>query len=38
MNEEINLLVLPRGFEPLTLTGQRPKRCAYSISATGALT
>lgn len=29
--------VLPRGFEPLTLAGQRPKRCAYANSATGAL-
>ena len=25
-----------RGFEPLTLSGQRPKRCAYANSATGA--
>ena len=28
--------MLPRGFEPLTLAGQRSKRCAYSSSATGA--
>ena len=26
----------PRGFEPLILSEQRPKRCAYSSSATGA--
>lgn len=26
-----------RGFEPLTLAGQRPKRCAYTNSATWAI-
>jgi hypothetical protein len=29
-------LVLLRGFEPLTLSGQRSERCAYASSATGA--
>ena len=29
--------VLPRGFEPLTLTGYAPKAYAYASSATGAL-
>ena len=29
-------MVPPRGFEPLTLAGQRSERCAYANSATGA--
>ena len=31
-----SILVPPRGFEPLTLAGLRPKRSAYTSSATGA--
>ncbi len=32
----MTLFVLPRGLEPLILTEQVPKTCAYTNSATGA--